>query len=275
MTGRAILHVTAGPQAFQKAVLYHKVPLVIGQSADAHFQLHDKHAGLSEVELILDEQLCTVRLRNSDASFLLNGQSVKQGQLAHHEWFRLGETTFLFCLERHTQPRALPSPHQASWVTSVLSALRSAQQNLYAVLDAARDERILELLRESADETRSLYEGIKGDTLAEVAPYLVKLDPQGFLLEALICEGWGQNWGIYLDCPLSFSEVRRHFRRILWVQAEGKPNPLYFRFYDPRVLRIFALTCTKEQLQELYGPLRQCWVEDFNHELLSLPIPLT
>jgi hypothetical protein len=37
---------------------------------------------------------------------------------------------------------------------------------------------------------------------------------------------------------------------------------LYFRFYDPRVLRIFLPTCDREQLKDFFGPVDYYLCED-------------
>lgn len=54
-----------------------------------------------------------------------------------------------------------------------LEALRAeaAKDSLYAIVDTARDDRILELLREHVEPHKSLYEGAEGESLDEVAPY--------------------------------------------------------------------------------------------------------
>ncbi len=45
---------------------------------------------------------------------------------------------------------------------------------------------------------------------------------------------------------------------------------MYFRFYDPRVLRIFLPTCDRSQILEFFGPVKIfiCEDEDPEHILL-------
>ena len=57
----------------------------------------------------------------------------------------------------------------------LLALLRNDYQPLYAILDAARDIKILALLMQSKEEHQSLYEGVQGAKLSQVAPYLVRL----------------------------------------------------------------------------------------------------
>ena len=133
----------------------------------------------------------------------------------------------------------------------------TANQPLYAVLDTARDRRILELLRESVEEHHSLYDGIEGETMAHVAPYLVRLEGDSRLLAALTREGWGRRWGSYLTSAQPLKSVRRHLRRYLMVERDADRERVYFRFYDPAVLRVFLPTTTVLQRAELFGALDQ------------------
>jgi len=51
-------------------------------------------------------------------------------------------------------------------------------------------------------------------------------------------------------------ELQEHFRRYLQVQdSEGKK--LFFRFYDPRVLRVYLPSCTRKELFTFFGPVRR------------------
>lgn len=269
---RAILHIPWGPQSFTKATLVPGDRLRISAQPSADFAIiRDKRIGDASAELSWDGSLGHVTSDSADGTFLLNGQCQQEGALGHGEWFRIGDTTLVLSRERHSPPRrskARPSTEEqqadsvrAALCEQTLQTLRRAK-NLYAVLDAARDDRILTLLRESPNPTRSLLAGVRGDTLADVASYLVQLAPNDWLLSALVHEGWGYAWGIYLDCPLPFDQVRRHLRHFLRVRAEGEKDFLYFRFYDPRVLSIFLPTCTPDQLREFHGPILRFWGED-------------
>src|SRR5262249_39807517 len=131
---------------------------------------------------------------------------------------------------------AMTAPPDAPAQEQVPHYLRHQPEPLFAILDAARDPRILALLVNSKEERPSLYEGAQGDRLAAVAAYLVQLPSASRFLDTLVQEGWGKSWGIYLTCNQPFKEVRKHFRRFLLVKTE-EGKELYFRFYDPRVLR--------------------------------------
>jgi hypothetical protein len=136
----------------------------------------------------------------------------------------------------------------------VLEVLNGEREGLYAILDAARDPLVLALLLEVEEEHQSLYEGPEGDKLAAAAPYLDALPAGSPLRQTLVREGWGKSWGIYLTCPLPFKEVRRHLRHFLLVETEAGKE-VYFRFYDPRVLRVYLPTCNAGKLSHLFGEI--------------------
>jgi Domain of unknown function (DUF4123)/Inner membrane component of T3SS, cytoplasmic domain len=173
------------------------------------------------------------------------------------------------------QARRLAQIERAARRTAVERALpillaAAAEEPLHAVLDAARSPRILEVLREAVEEHRSLYEGVKGEALDDVAPYLVRLDAGSRLLGQLVGEGWARRWGIFTEGAVPRREIRRHLRRFLMVEDEKRGEPLYFRFYDPGVLRAFWPTCSRRQRAELLGPLRSFLVEGERGEVLRL-----
>lgn len=268
--GRAILSVSFGPQAFQKVVLDHESLVVIGSAESADFRLPpERQLGDLTVTLRWTGESGSVHRQVGTGSLQVNGQEVCDATLSHGDWLRLGTTTFLLRRELHTPPPYDASPSPGSRPLHALATLKESPDQLYAVLDAARSRRILELLRESSDQTQSLLDGTRGDALAEVAPYLVQLT-RGRLLDALITEGWGRSWGIYLSCPLPFKQVRRHLRRFLRVKEAGSPDYLFFRYYDPRVLRTFLPTCTPQEATNFYGPIQQFWLEDHTSNLHTI-----
>jgi len=42
---------------------------------------------------------------------------------------------------------------------------------------------------------------------------------------------------------------------------DAKGKDMYFRFYDPRVLRVFLPTCTPEELSDFFGPIAGFLIE--------------
>lgn len=133
----------------------------------------------------------------------------------------------------------------------------------YIILDAARAEQNMFEARKLNKKFVSLYRGEAEEDLSDVAPYLFTFENGSPFANWFLENGWGNSWGILVKSDFSFEELRSHFRRFLLVKTDDGAE-LYFRFYDPRVLRIFLPTCDKEQLQEFFGPIESFICEDEN-----------
>jgi len=135
------------------------------------------------------------------------------------------------------------------------------QNRMYAVLDAARDGVIYQKLAESDIKKACLFIGEQARSLATVAPYLVELSEENPFTQWLLENGWGKSWGIFAESTETFIALRHHFRSFLRVINEEDGATLFFRYYDPRVLRVFLPTCDQAQLLTLFGPVDRYYVE--------------
>ncbi len=125
---------------------------------------------------------------------------------------------------------------------------------VFAVLDGASVQGLLGKMHELRPESVCLYRGELQPDIAEVAPYLVKLDSKSEFTQWVLKEGWGQHWGIFVLTHSDLHTVRQHLRRFLTVHDESG-KPMYFRFYDPRVMRVYLPTCNASELGQLFGPV--------------------
>lgn len=116
---------------------------------------------------------------------------------------------------------------------------------LYGIVDTARDPRLYPLVVLSPHYD-CLFAGELDEPLAEAAPYLVELTDDTPLKDIWRGEGWGQAWGILVRSSLELKDLRRHLRKFLLAQLPDG-NTVLFRFYDPRVWRIYWPTCTEEE----------------------------
>src|ERR1044072_7396416 len=97
--------------------------------------------------------------------------------------------------------------------------------------------------------------------MAEVSPYLVRLEPETEFADWLVEEGWGQHWGVFAVTEADLRDAHKHFRSFLTVyDPAGKP-PL-FPYYAPRVLRVYLPTCNAEELRTVFGPVSCYLLED-------------
>jgi len=148
---------------------------------------------------------------------------------------------------------------------------REPDQQVYALLDGASIPGLPNRLAEAPEPSGCLYRGELGLDLKMTAPYLVKLHAESALLPWLWGEGWGKSWGIYVVTPLGFEELRRHFRGFLRVRDHAG-RILYFRYYDPRVLRVYLPTCNAGEIKTVYGPVVRYLCEgESPDEILEFP----
>lgn len=227
---------------------------------------------------------CHISDLGSRNGTFLNGVQIQKAIAQDGDEISAGRTKFYVCIEKQTPTSESNANVVSAFVKSpatgvpqtadlsevqnrLLKILQQQPAQLFAILDAARDDRILDLLRNSGEEYQSLYEGKQGEDLVSFAPYLVRIPGESVLLQHLVKEGWGKSWGIYLTCDKPFQDVRKHFRHFLLIRTEDGKE-LYFRFYDPRVLRVYLPTCTPEDTTLFWGPVQVYLVESQHSDKL-------
>lgn len=131
----------------------------------------------------------------------------------------------------------------------------------YIVLDAARMGMDMETAKELNPDFKCLYQGKTELELAGVAPFLFTYTSNSEFKQWFEKFSVGNSWGVLFHSHLPFSELYKHCRRFLIVKNDGDQE-MYFRFYDPRVLRIFLPSCNRVQLKEFFGPINSFIVED-------------
>ncbi len=122
------------------------------------------------------------------------------------------------------------------------------------MLDAARMHGDIYQAREINPEHICLYEGDSEKFLGSVAPWLFSFDQQSEFAKWLLRNARGNSWGIFLRSSTDPQKLYQHLRKFLIVQSE-EGKEMYFRYYDPRVMRVFLPTCEPPQLKEFFGPV--------------------
>lgn len=135
-----------------------------------------------------------------------------------------------------------------------------AGESLYAILDGARVPDLPLRLRAAGVAHESLFRGRKEEAMWYIAPHLVRCDQGSVFVRSVIEPGWGESWGIFLASPAELKDLWEHFQQLLVAKTEHQ-REVYFRFYDPRVLRAFLPTCTLEESRQLFGPVSRYLME--------------
>ena len=144
-----------------------------------------------------------------------------------------------------------------------------ADTTAYALLDGASVPDLRDHLWEHEPEHACLYSGDLEPDMAEVAPYVVRLEPEADFTAWVLGQGWGRHWGIFaLAGPdTDLRDMRRHFREFTMVRGPDG-ELLYFRYYDPRVLRVYLPLCNEEEMRSIFGPARCFLLEDEDPNVL-------
>lgn len=131
--------------------------------------------------------------------------------------------------------------------------------NWFALIDCARDQRLVSLVGACRDKQCLLIGDISAE-LQAASPWLVRLDKLDPLMGIWEQHGRGQSWGIMIDSGLSMRELHRHFRRFLQAKLPTGTIAL-FRFYDPRVFNTFIRACPPAEREPWFRGVRQYAVE--------------
>jgi len=134
------------------------------------------------------------------------------------------------------------------------------RQNVWMIADGARTVDIFRFLLDCHLEYACLYGGPLTPDLEMAAPYLVQLDHGYRDTHRLIRQAWGNSWGVFLRSDTSLKKLRRHLREFLVVR-DTKGTRMVFRYYDPRVLRVYLPTCEVGELRTVFGPIECFWAE--------------
>lgn len=165
-------------------------------------------------------------------------------------------------------------------VDRIIGALTAGPpgSDIYVILDCARDPRIHSFIHRRALDYTCLFHGPLPPVLDRNAPYLVHLYPRQSWTRQLLELAWGNSWGVFVRTSASMETLRTHFRRFLRVK-DAAGRRLLFRYYDPRVLRLYLPTCTDAELTFVYGPVgsyltespdgAECWQFDHRGEGLA------
>lgn len=131
----------------------------------------------------------------------------------------------------------------------------------YVMLDAARMHGDIYQARELNPEHICLYEGDSAQFLGAVAPWLFSFQQGTDFMQWTARNGRGNSWGVFFRSTADPQRIYQHLRKFLVVRGEDG-REMFFRYYDPRVLRVFLPTCDEQQLKEFFGPVQAFMAEN-------------
>lgn len=251
------LEITKGKYAANTVALEEGDVCRVGRGAWAEVFLPDAF-GLAENHFLLGFDGFSGRLIDSGGGTFLDGEKILAAEIEESCQIKAGETEFAVLFEDDLGQNEPDTP-----IKRLANFLQNRDGDLFCLLDAARDEKILPLLQKSNVKFMSLYQGESQRQMADVAPYLIEFGENRQFLEKLLRHGWGKRWFSFLTSNAPFAALRKHFRKFLFVKDE-RGESVYFRFYDPSILRTFLPACDAEELKEVFGKIECFFTESEN-----------
>ena len=131
---------------------------------------------------------------------------------------------------------------------------------LFALLDGASWPGLPALLAESGAEHYCLNASLDASMQAG-APWLVRLRAGDPLRDVLGARPADAHVGVFFCSEHSGRDLRAHFRRFTMVHLPDAPtNPVYFRFFDPRVMLDMAAALAPEKLAALMERVERFYI---------------
>jgi len=244
---------------------------IVGRSADCAIVVADPSLSRRHFELLLQLDTCRVIDLDSRNGVVVNGAAILRKRVRPGDEIHAGDIVFrieatvvpplpLYPDTAPTLEASAPPPPDGS----LLAALRANVQRdpaarLYALVDGAQAFELAFGGRLMGHDVYSLFSGGLVHATAQVGPILVALgDPSGFLQKWIAA--MGRNAGVLFESAADLDTLYAHLRGIFVVTDEERTE-YFFRFYDPRVLRVFLPTCREDELREFFGPVHSWIVE--------------
>ncbi|AAO57317.1 MULTISPECIES: DUF4123 domain-containing protein [Pseudomonas] len=126
---------------------------------------------------------------------------------------------------------------------------------VYLLLDAALINDLAQRLLHMKEFARCqpLYVNTAYETLADCGPMLVEVT-SNIPLQEMFKQQWRDDSGIWLESAAKESELIEHLRSLVHVQLDSGVTVL-FRYYDPRITRLWLASLENHELDSMLGPI--------------------
>lgn len=295
------LLIVRGPYVGQQIPVGTGQTVRVGRTERSEYAFpNDTYLSSAHFEVSSNEGECRIRDLGSSNGTFVNGAKIDLVTVQEGDQVSAGETVFLvqaaaegqvagpvvappaggpvvaaertarmFAPGFEPKPKEQPAAPLSAERKRALHILTRQASPLFTVLDAACDGIVPDLLQSSGLRYQALFDGESAGHIAPHMPALVELGQGGAsgvgteaqaFLEGLLRSGWGKGWGIFCTSGSPLEEVVEHFRSFLLVRTREQ-RPLYFRFYDARVLRAFLPVCELQERNAIFGPIASYLVE--------------
>lgn len=137
--------------------------------------------------------------------------------------------------------------------TAAASAQLKSEPFCYAVVDLASAQQLRPVI---ADQLPSVAEPLFARefprALLQVGPWLVRLSKAPEVERMLVEMGADLPWGYYVHSTFDIVSLRQSLRRFNLARLPDTQKEVLFRYWDPRVMRVFLDVATREQYRRLF-----------------------
>ena len=156
---------------------------------------------------------------------------------------------------------------QRAYLRQCLYDCEPTGEDLYAIVDAAKDSSIPYFLEGLKANHRCLFKSEDALKLASVAPYLVKLEDASNTVNWYLERVYGNGVGFILKSRESLEELLDFWSKKVETKIPGSEVKGFFRFYDPSILRDYIDILQEEgELESFFGQCSSLTVEDSTPE---------
>ncbi len=156
-------------------------------------------------------------------------------------------------------PPAIPADPWAQFSARelrILQALFAGDANVYAILDATKDMLVRAFVEACGEPVVALTETLVGNRPG-VGSYLLSVPKTSVkLLDFLVKDGWGKNWGVYCATRGGMETLTDHLRNTLNVYT-ATGTPFQLRLHEPNLLRWFLPSLMPHEAMALLGPIHR------------------
>lgn len=140
------------------------------------------------------------------------------------------------------------------------------RRHLYAIIDASRQPMMIPAALEAiASRVSCLYSGNALREFGDNAAWVVELLPSESTLHWLLQQGFNKRWAIFASSRLELAPFVRHLKKFTVVNNE-RGETLFFRFYDPHVLRQYLPMFDDQQTTSFFRGIDDVFFEDTSRE---------
>ncbi len=163
-------------------------------------------------------------------------------------------------------PSITVSPPKIEEVTTtvaefLLEQAKKEECQLYGIIDSARNEDVFRYLISGNATYQSLLEGTMDVHSFGASGFLVECKKDSLLFNWMTTEAWGDSCCIFFTSKSPFEELFIHLQQFNRVYIEDE-DVVLFRYYDPRVLRVYLPTCNHNEIETFFGDIKTFFAED-------------